>query len=70
MRPEELILKYWPRLREVYVSPLSKGDDKICGWQVEINWGGLSQHVSFCGESIDQAYSQAILWMDKDDMKP
>lgn len=62
--PEELIKKYWPWLREVFVSPLTKGDDVISGWQVEINWCG-SHTFSFCGNTIDQAYHQAKIWLDQ-----
>ena len=64
MKPEELIQKYWPYLREVYISPLTRGDDVIWAWQVEINWSGYSTTASFAGESIDYAYDLTVAWIE------
>jgi hypothetical protein len=58
MAIQTFIEKHFPRVREVYVSPLSKGDDVITSWQVEVSFGN-GKTASYRGMSVATAMAQA-----------
>lgn len=57
---QELLLKHWPRVREVYLSPLSQGNDVITGWQIEVMLtGGVTE--AWQAATVEGALEKAFL---------
>lgn len=70
-RIESLITRYWPKLLEVYISPLSQ-PNQIAAWQVELKFspnhflpiGHAGDEKSFQAPTVDDALRQAEEFMD------
>ena len=56
---EELVQKYFPFVRELYLSPLTKGDDKISSWQVELFLLGGHTPLVGAGKTAQEALHDA-----------
>lgn len=70
-RVQALIQRHWPTLLEVYISPLSTGEE-IKKWQVELKLkaqhflptGHSGDSIAFHGLSVEDALGQAEAWID------